>query len=187
MEKNKKKLDELTKAKLIYSGELGLFAILFIVLAILVFTGVYQLSERRQSIFTWLTLVGGGIIVGDLIWLCLSKKRQKKNSWLDKLLPLPLPATLVCMDLYALINPGQPYLYYQIMMGGAFAYIGVLYSFEAIFHFYHPVPAILAAAEEENSAVTETSPVPSSSTSVQDQSETKAKEDDSSSPKTDGQ
>ena len=35
------------------------------------------------------------------------------------------------------------------MLGIAFAYVGVVYCFEAVYHFYHPIPGLLDDEEEE--------------------------------------
>ena len=52
----KKKMDFATKAKLIYSGELMLFALVFITLAILKVVGVIKYNEIRATIFNWVTI-----------------------------------------------------------------------------------------------------------------------------------
>ena len=52
----KKKLDALTKAKLIYSGELIIIAVIFLVVAILKLTGVIPYNSTRHLVFNWITL-----------------------------------------------------------------------------------------------------------------------------------
>jgi hypothetical protein len=161
---NKKKMDELTKMKLIYSGELLIFAIVFVVLGILILTKVIYLTERRQLIFTWITLCGSFILLGDFTWLCFSKKRQKKNSWIDKILVLPSAICLIVFDLIALISGAKPYEYYMYLMGSVFCYISIIYTFEGIYHYFKPVPALLEDdpkekkkdEDEEDSQVDET-------------------------------
>lgn len=150
MEKEKKKMDDLTKAKLIYCGELLLFAIVFIVLGILNILKVIVIKDWKETVFNWLTLVGGFVTIGDFIWLCFSKKRQKKNSLLDKILPLPLSVTLIILDLFALIQGGRSQDYYQYTIGGAFCYLALVYLFESVFHYIHPSPALLEALKEDS-------------------------------------
>ena len=52
-----KELNDLTKAKIIYSGELALFAILFAILGSLFLAGVILPSDWKK----WLVLVGGSL------------------------------------------------------------------------------------------------------------------------------
>lgn len=149
MEKQPKtKMDPLKKAKLIYSGELFLFAILFAVLGALTLTNVWAMSLRRGIIFTWITIFGGPIGIGDFVWLCCSKKRQAKNSWIDKILMLPVALAVTVLAIIAFVVGLDAIgtLYYQVGMGSAFVYIACIYVFEGIYHYYHPVPAML---EEE--------------------------------------
>jgi hypothetical protein len=150
MEKEKKKMDDLTKAKLVYCGELFLFAIVFIVLGILNILKVILIKDWKETVFNWLTLVGGFVTIGDFIWLCCSKKRQKKNSLIDKILPLPLSVTLIILDLFTLIQGGRSQDYYQYTIGGAFCYLAAVYLFESIFHYFHSSPALLNALQEDN-------------------------------------
>jgi len=150
MEKETKKMAELTKAKLIYCGELLLFAIVFVVLGILNILKIILIKDWKETVFNWLTLVGGFLTIGDFIWFCCSKRRQKKNSFLDKILPLPLSVTLIILDLFTLIQGGRNQDYYQYAIGGAFCYLALVYLFESIFHFIHPSPALLEALKEDN-------------------------------------
>ena len=56
----KKKMDIMTKAKLIYSGELALFAVVLLVLAILEFTQVIKINGTG---FNWVTIFGGSLLI----------------------------------------------------------------------------------------------------------------------------
>ena len=93
MEKEKKKLDDLTKAKLIYSGELLIFSIIVIVLGILKITNVLNISKSSKIWYTYffviLTFCGGIWFVVDFIWTLKSEKRRKKSSLVDKITLLP--------------------------------------------------------------------------------------------------
>lgn len=144
-----KKLDDLTKAKLIYSGELVLFAIVFLVLGLLTMFGVIEVTERRITILTWLTLVGGTLAIGNSIWFFASEKKRKKGSMLDTVLLLPVPLCMIPIDIIHLVNQAIPNDMYKYIIGSTFLYIVVIYVIEAIYHWYKPLPLLLEAAEEE--------------------------------------
>lgn len=149
-----KKMDMLTKAKLIYSCEIGIFAIAFIVLAVLRATGVIPPNETRLAVFNWITLFGGTWLIVDFFWALLDKKRQKRISLVDKCLHLPVGPYLVTFDLYCLITKpafNGPICKYGVPI--ALAYLGLCYAFEAIYHFYYPVPTLLDAIEQDENKV----------------------------------
>ena len=101
------------KNKLIYSGELILIAVVFIVLGILELLKVITLSDRFQLIFKIITLVGATWLVTDFIWTLLSKKRRANYSLMDKIMLLPLAIYLYAFDIAGFIVP-RPYEYYQV-------------------------------------------------------------------------
>ena len=145
----KKKMDAFTKAKLIYCGELMIFAILFLVLAILKFTQVMKTNETRLKVFNWITLFGGAWMIADFIWALLDKKRQKRISMIDKCLTLPAGLYLIVYDLYCLIK--QPPLTGRACTYGVpiiFTYFFLIYTFQAIYHYKYPVPGLLNAIQE---------------------------------------
>lgn len=145
----KKKMDALTKAKLIYSGELMIFAIVFLVLGILKFVGVMGSNATRLNVFNWITLFGGTWIMIDFIWALLDKKRQKRISLVDKFLHLPAGIYLVTFDLYCLIaKPGIDSTICKYGVPIVFCYLALSYAFEAIYHFKYPVPGLLNAIVE---------------------------------------
>ena len=144
-----KKLNKETKYKLVYSGELAFFAIVFLVFAILKFTRVMGYNETRRIVFNYITLAGGAWGIADFIWAVCSKKRQQRISMIDKVLLLPLALFIITFDFISLIaKPTNPD-FYIFMIGGAFAYVAVVYCFEAVYHFYHPIPGLLDDLEEE--------------------------------------
>ena len=145
----KKKMDFATKAKLIYSGEILIFAVLFLVLATLRFLNVIQYNGTRVRIFNWVTIFGGTWIVVDLIWALFDKKRQKRIALIDKIIHAPAGVYLIVFDLYCLITkPTDPELY-RFGIAGVLAYLGLCYVFEALYHFKYPVPGIIDAVEQE--------------------------------------
>ena len=146
----KEKMDTMTKAKLIYSIELGVFAVIFFVFAILKFTGVMGVNQTRLTVFNWITLFGGSWLVVDFFWALLDKKRQKRVALIDKCIHLPAGLYLIAFDLYCLIaKPAidSPICRYAVPV--VLTYLGICYAFEAIYHFKYPVPGIFDALEEE--------------------------------------
>lgn len=150
----KKKMDFMTKAKLIYSCELAIFAVIFLVLAILKFTGVIGVNATRLKVFNWITLFGGSWIVVDFFWAMFDKKRQKRIAVIDKCIHLPAGLYLIAFDLYCLI--AQPSIDSDIVKLGVpivLSYLALCYTFEAIYHFKYPVPGLLDVEEKANQQV----------------------------------
>ena len=150
----KQKMDIMTKAKLIYSVELGIFVLVFLVLAILKFVGVIGTNAVRLTVFNWITLFGGTWLVVDFFWALLDKKRQKRVALIDKCIHLPAGLYLIAFDLYCLIakpDITSPICRYAIPI--VFTYLGLCYAFEAIYHFKYPVPGIFDALEEDKKPI----------------------------------
>ena len=145
----KKKMDFATKAKLLYAIELGVFAVIFLVIAALRFFSVIKYNETRAIIFNWVTIFGGTWIIVDLIWAIFDKKRQKRIALIDKIIHSPAGIYLVSFDLYCLISQTKEPAIYQYGIPIALAYLGLCYIFEAIYHFKYPVPGIIDAVEQE--------------------------------------
>lgn len=139
------------KNKLIYSGELIIIAIVFLVIGILELLKIIKLSDNFQLIFKILTLIGASWVFTDFFWTIFSKKRKARNSLLDKIMMLPLAIYLVVFDIIGFAI-AKPYDYYQIGVPLAFFYIACAYIFQGIYHYYNPIPLILEAIEEEKAA-----------------------------------
>lgn len=152
----KKKMDDFTKFKLVYCGEILLFAAVFAVLGVLFLTGILKISEWKIWVFPILTLCGGIYLIVDFIWLLSSKKRQAKNSLIDKLLPFPVAVGLIGFDIYAIISnciltgdARDQYLFiFRIVLGCVLCYYASVYLFEGIFHWFIPSKALTYAYEE---------------------------------------
>ena len=142
-------MDKEKKIKLIYSGELLVFAIIFLVFGILKFTKVMGYNPTRTFIFNIITLAGAAWGITDFIWAISSKKRQERISLLDKVLLLPLVIFMITYDLICLIAKPTNENFYLFMLGSAFLYVAVIYTFEAVYHYYHPIPGLLDDDEEE--------------------------------------
>ena len=146
----KKKMDELTKVKLIYSGELIAISIVFLVVGILEITNVIGVNEVFRYIFMWATPFGALFVIVDFIWTLKSEKKRKKASLLDKCLVLPLAIYFIVIDTIMFINYGTLPLYtYQCFIGSALLTFSIIYCIEGIYHWYHPLPSLLEELEQE--------------------------------------
>ena len=152
----KKKLDMLTKAKLIYSGELMIFAIVFLVFAILRITGVMGGNQTRSAIFNWVTIFGGSWLIIDCLWAFFSKKRRPKVALIDKILHAPAGIYLVSFDIYCFVTHPEPASdIYRVGVPVVLFYLCSCYLFESIYHFFIPIPGLLeieAAEKAEQEA-----------------------------------
>ena len=144
-----KKVDPHKKMKLIYSGELLLFAVIFLVVAILKLTGVMNYNETRRIVFNWITIFGGLWGITDFIWGAVSKKRRARICLLDKALLLPLVLFIETFDFISLIAKPENEKFYVYSIGFAFLYITVIYTFQAIYHYFKPIPGLFEDEEEE--------------------------------------
>ena len=152
----KKKMDFATKAKLIYSGELIIIAVAFIVIAILKLTNVFKYNETRSLIFNWITIFGGTWVIADLIWAIVDKKRQKRICLLDKIIHAPAGIYFIAFDLYCLIaHPGE--MFYQRAIPVVLLYLAACYIFESIYHFKYPIPGLLEEEEESKENIEDSS------------------------------
>ncbi len=171
MAEEKKKMDGLKKVKLIYSGELLLFAVVFVVIGILILVGVISIKDWKRIAFSYVTLAGGAWLIADFIWTLASPKRRARKPLIDKILVLPAALTVISFDIYAFVkgmvhsDVTSPLFAYFI--GGDLCYLALVYFFEAFYHYKHPLPELVEAAmeeekeKEEKEENTETKEVPS--------------------------
>ena len=152
----KKKLSEETKVKLIYCGELAIIAIVVIVIGALKLAGVITTKPTRLLVYNIITTLGGVWVITDLIWAIASQKRRAKVCMLDKLMTLPVGLYLLVFDVICFINKAQGLepndLLVRLSVGIVLLYIGIIYCFQAVYHYYHPVPQMLEAIEEAKKA-----------------------------------
>ena len=76
----KKKISEETKVKLIYSGELLIFALVFAAIAILKVLKVIPHNPTRTLVFNFITLAGVTWGLTDFIWTMASKRKRAKRE-----------------------------------------------------------------------------------------------------------
>ena len=142
-------MDPHKKIKLIYSAELLFFAIIFLVFGILKMTKVMGYNETRRIVFNWITMFGGLWGITDFVWGVASKKRRQRISLLDKALVLPLVLFIETFDFISLIAKPANDNFYIYSIGAAFLYISVIYIFQAIYHWFYPIPGLFDDEEEE--------------------------------------
>lgn len=148
----KEKMSNEKKTKLIYSGELIFFALVFTVIAVLELTRVLHLRDWVLIAFNWITIFGGTWMIVDFFWVMFSKKRRPKNSLLDKALLVPLGIFLIVFDIICFTKQIQKvdisYDFRLYMMTSAFIYVAAIYLFQGIYHYFKPIPAIIEAIKE---------------------------------------
>ena len=148
MEKEQEKL--IKKFNKIYVIELFVIAAIIIVLATLKITNVIGKGQNFRRIFNIITLVGCTYILFDFVWLCCSKKRQKRNSWFDKISLLPFAVAMFVFDIICLIQWDVAEIsYFKLFVSIAFYYIAAIYIAQGIYHIKRPNPSIVEAAIQE--------------------------------------
>ena len=148
-----KKMSAEQKSILAYSLELLIFGVVFEILGVLRITGIIGYDETRRVVFNWITLVGCTLGIGDFIWYCFSKRRRARNFLPDKLAVLALAIFMITYDLICLLGKPTPE-FCTYMLGSAICYVGVIYLFQGVYHYFRPVPGYLedirkAIAEDE--------------------------------------
>ena len=138
---------QIRKIKWIYSGELLLIEVVFLVIGFLELLKVITIKDWVQLVFKIVTLAGAAWLIADFVWTLLSPKKRAKNSLLDKAMMLPLAPYLMAFDIVGLVTE-RPYQYYQIGMPIVFFYIACAYIFQGIYHYYHPVPMVVEMIDE---------------------------------------
>lgn len=149
MHMEKKKLDPVTKVKLILSIEYIIFVLLFLVLGILFLLEVIKVADWKRYAFTYVTLAAGIWLTVDFFWTTFSPKRRAKNCLLDKILMLPLGLALIGFDIYAITQGCAETLPYRYVIGIDFCVIAAIFAFETIYHWFKPIPAVIEAALED--------------------------------------
>ena len=146
----KKKLDELTKIKLIYSGELIIIGIAALVIAILQLTWVLTVKELFRNIFNWVTIFGSPLLIITSIYSMVSAKRRKKVSYFDKATLLPIAIYIIVIDIICFTNYGTlEQDFYQRYIPIAILSIAVVYITQGIYHWFYPLQSLLDELEQE--------------------------------------
>ena len=146
-----KKMSGNDKAKLIYTLELAIFAVLFATLGILFLTGVLKTSAWKKWLVLTVGTLGAIWAYVDFFWVLRSPKRRAKNSLLDKALVLPNALFAFGINIYFWVKlapfNGESDALFAYCLGASLCYFALIYAIEAIYHWKHPVPGLL---EESN-------------------------------------
>lgn len=82
-------------------------------------------------------------------------KRRKKVALIDKILLLPSGILLISCDTIMIISlirdPNTTALnnFFRIYLSISLFYLSVVYSFQSIYHYFKPIPALLEAVEAD--------------------------------------
>lgn len=148
----KKKMDEITKVKLVYSGELLLFSVVFLVLGLLFLFGVITVADWKRWAFSILTCAGGAYFLFDFIWCLASPKKRAKVSLLDKILVLPMAIPVFVFDILAFVkgwvSSQEGIEIFRYVLAISLLYYSAIYLFEAFYHYKHPIPGLIDISEE---------------------------------------
>lgn len=145
----KKKISDETKVKLIYSGELLIFALVFAAIAVLKILKVIPHNPTRTTVFNYITLAGCAWGLTDFIWTMVSKKKRAKACLLDKFTLLPLILFMITYDLISLIAKPENENFYVYMLSGALFYVAVIYIFQGIYHYFRPLESLMEELEKD--------------------------------------
>ena len=146
----KKKLDDLTKVKLIYSGELIVIGIVALVIGILQLCNVLTVKELFRNIFNWVTIFGSPLLIITSIYSLISPKRRKKISLFDKFTLLPLAVYIIVIDIICFVNYGtMEQSFYQTYIPIAIISLSIIYLAQGVFHWFYPLPSLLEELEQE--------------------------------------
>lgn len=148
--KNKPQINRDVK---IYTVELLVFAVIYLVLGILILTSVIPLHGTFRHILIYVSLVGAAWFVFDFFWTLFSKKRRKTSSLFDKALLLPAVIAVVVIDILTFTMGFEESNTLHVYFTGAFfCYLALIFTIEAIYHLYHPLPFLLEEEEGEKKA-----------------------------------
>lgn len=146
----KKKLDDLTKVKLIYSGELIIIGIAALVIAILQLTWVLTVKELFRNIFNWVTIFGSPLLIITTIYSFISPKRRKKISYFDKITLLPIAIYIIVIDIICFVNYNAlEQAFYQRYIPIAILSIALVYIAQGIYHWFYPLQSLLDELEQD--------------------------------------
>lgn len=145
----KKKIDEVTKIKMIYSGELLLFAIVFLVLGILQLADVITISERFLNIFRIVTLLGAAYFIFDIVTTFTNKKKRAKVCLVDKFSTIFVPPYIIVIDILLWTNNEFVWANPKYFISPLFIALSCVYLFQGIYHWFYPLKELFDDEESK--------------------------------------
>lgn len=145
----KKKLDDYTKTKLIYSGELIIIALVLLVIGILQVCGVMNISETFLHIFKFLAIVSGCYFLYDIITTFTNKRKREKACLVDKFTIIVVPPYTLTLSI--LLFAGNEFVWQnpKYFIVPLIFYIAVIYIFQGIYHWFFPLKILFEDDEEK--------------------------------------
>ncbi|MDY6429773.1 MAG: hypothetical protein SPL02_01180 [Bacilli bacterium] len=135
------------KVKIVYTIELLIFVSVALVLCSLFFFEVLPITETKVKIFSILTCVGGAYMIFDFFWALYSPKHRKTAPIIDKCLLLPFGISIIGFDIFVFIlGFNINFFVFKCVLSAALLYVGIIYIFQAIYHWFHPLPTLVEAA-----------------------------------------
>lgn len=149
-EEIKSRSKDVKKAIMIYTIELLVFAVVFLVLGILELLGIIGNNTGWRSVFTYVTMVGVALFIGMTIFSLSSPKRRAKMSLFDRVILMPAPIAILVLDIITLIKGVDATLeLHRYLVGSVFCYFSFCYVVQAIYHYFFPIPMMYEVDEKE--------------------------------------
>ena len=140
----------LKKAKKVYTIELAIFTLIFLVLGILILVDVIPLRGTFRKVLIYVSIAGSLWLLADFFWTCFSKKRRAKNSLFDKLLALPAGIAVLVLDILTfVIGFEESNQLHETFVGILFCYLAAAYVAQIVYHWFRPLPMLIEGAREE--------------------------------------
>jgi len=145
----KKKLDDFTKTKLIYSGELIVIAIVLIIIGILQVCNVMNISETFLNIFKFLAIGGACFFTYDITTTFVNPRKREISCLLDKFTIIIIPPYTLTISIMLFIGNEFVWNNPKLFIVPLIFYIAAVYIFQGIYHWFFPLKALFEDEEEK--------------------------------------
>jgi len=126
------------------------FSAVFITLGILELLGIIGNNKDWRLVFTYITMVGVAVFIFLTIFTLSNEKRRAKICILDRVMLMPAPVAVLFLDIMTLAKGVDATLeLHCYIIGIVFLYFGACYIFQAIYHYYFPLPILYEEDEPE--------------------------------------
>lgn len=145
-----KKLDEVTKVRLIYSGELALFAVVFAVIGVLQLIGVWEVKEWVLQVFKFVAPVAAAYFIYDFVTSFTNKRKREKVCFVDKFSTIFVPPYSLTLAIMLFVNYQFVFDNRNLFFPPLLLAISVVYLFQAIYHWFNPLKELFEDDESPN-------------------------------------